>query len=505
MSKQIEPVEENRKLQEELDPQRGDQWKTINKIKLLFNLLGPLLFIFSLYYNLTDIIDDRALQVCALTFWMLIWWITEFIPLSVTSMLPLIILPTFEIVPLKEVVVPYSSSVIFLFLGGFIIALALEKWNLHRRIALSILRLMGSRANHIVLGFMLSSAFLSMWISNTATAMMMLPIILSVMDLIAKNTVIDVKKLRNLKVAMLLSMAYGVSIGGMGTLIGTPPNAIFAGYMEETYKIQVGFLEWMLFAMPIVIVLITVCFLLLTRVAYPNHIGHIDSFKSIVHKEIYQLGPMKQEERLTLILFGSAAFLWITRSWINTLLGVALEDTSIAIVIGVLFFILPSSQANSKRLLEWKDTEKLPWGILLLFGGGLSIASALEGTGVLALFANHITTINGGSELVIIFILMTTMVILTEFISNTALATIFLPIVASIAVSLGASPTIFAAPMILATSCVFSLPMGTPPNAIIFVSGELKISNMIRVGVMMDPIAIVLLATIGHFFARLFL
>lgn len=473
-------------------------------IRSVINILAPVVFFILLSYNPFDtIIDHRAIKICALTLWMLIWWITEVVPLAVTSLLPIVILPTFSIVPLKDVVIPYSSSVIFLFLGGFLIALALEKCNLHKRIALIILKLMGERANRIVLGFMLASAFLSMWISNTATAVMMLPIILSVIEMISQNSSIQVKHLHNLKVSMLLAMAYGASIGGMATLIGTPPNAIFAGYMEETYQIQVGFLEWMLFAMPAVILLLTFCFLLLTRVIYPNHIGHIEGYAIMVSDEITNLGKPDRAQKLTFFLFCMAAFLWITRSWINQLFGISLSDASIAILVGTLFFILPGNKENHKPLLDWKDTSKLPWGILLLFGGGLSIAGAFEGSGILTQFAQYIKSVDGGSEMLLILILITIMVVLTEMISNTALATIFLPIIASIGITLGSDPVIFAAPMILATSCVFSLPMGTPPNAVIFASGEIRISNMIRMGAIMDPISILLLSFFGHYMAKL--
>ncbi|MGL5682435.1 MAG: SLC13 family permease [Marinifilaceae bacterium] len=469
------------------------------------NILGPLVFFLSLIHNPSETIDDRTLRICAMTAWMLIWWITEFVPLPVTSLLPIIVLPSFGIMSLKQVVTPYSSSVIFLFLGGFVIALALEKWNLHRRIALSILRVMGAKANKIILGFMLASAFLSMWISNTATAVMMLPIIISVTDMLAAKANVDKHKLHNLKIAMLLGMAFGANIGGMGTLIGTPPNAILAGYMSDIYQIQIGFLEWMLFALPIVVILLTVLFFLLTRVIYPNKLGRIESFKEIVSSELKNLGPVQWEERWTLILFAGAALLWIVRGGINKLLHLTLDDTSIAILIGVLFFMIPTRGGEGKRLLEWKDTSKLPWGVLLLFGGGLCIASALESTGILTRFAEAIAHLDGGNMLLVTLILMTVMVVLTELMSNTALATIFLPIIASIGVSMGVAPEMFAAPMILATSCVFSLPMGTPPNAVIFASGEIRISNMIRVGAIMDPISILLLTFIAHYLAVLFL
>jgi sodium-dependent dicarboxylate transporter 2/3/5 len=474
-------------------------------IKLFFNLLGPIFFSLSLFYSPFEFMDARTHQVVALVIWMLTWWITEFMPLPVTSMLPLVMLPTFSIVPMSSVIVPYSSSVIFLFLGGFIIALALEKWTLHRRIALFILKMMGGKADNIVLGFVIASAFLSMWISNTATAVMMLPIILSVVDMISKNTNEDPKNIKNLKISMLLGMAYGANIGGMGTLIGTPPNAILAGYLRSTYNLEIGFLDWMLFAIPVVVIMLSLMYILVTKLVYPNKMGYIESFTQMVGKELKDMGSMKREERITLALFCSAAFLWITRSAINSLFDINLGDTSIAIFISILFFVIPTSKKSGERLLEWKDTAKLPWGVLLLFGGGLSIASALSGTGILNLFAGFITSIDGLSLSMLSVVLLLIIVSLTELMSNTALATIFLPVIASIGISFGLNPVVFAAPMILAMSCVFSLPMGTPPNAVIFASGELKISNMVKVGFILDPLAVGVLSVIGLLLSNLFL
>ena len=490
---------------EKIHHRRGRKLSIDYIIKIIFNLLGPLLFCLSLIYTPFELMNAHTHQVVALVIWMLIWWITEFVPLPVTSLLPLIILPTFSVVEMKAVATPYSSSVIFLFLGGFIIALALEKWTLHRRIALYILKLMGSRADNIVLGFVIASAFLSMWISNTATAVMMLPIILSVVNMISKNTTESPKNIKNLKISMLLGMAYGANIGGMGTLIGTPPNAILAGYIRTTYNIEVGFLEWMLFALPIVMVIILVMYLLITKVVYPNRMGRIESFSTMVNGELKAMGKMGRDEKATLALFALAAFLWITRSAINNLLDINLGDTSIAMFVSALFFLIPTSKSTGERLLEWKDTSKLPWGVLILFGGGLSIATALGNTGILTLLSDYITSIQGVSVATISLILMLILVVMTELMSNTALATIFLPIIASIGVSYGMSPIVFAAPMILAMSCVFSLPMGTPPNAVIFASGELKISNMVRVGFILDPISVFIISMAGLFLANLFL
>ncbi|MGB5988278.1 MAG: DASS family sodium-coupled anion symporter [Marinifilaceae bacterium] len=498
MSKGWKPIDK-------LHRQRGGGLSFTYILKLFFNLLGPVLFCLSMYYTPFPFMDARTHHIIALVLWMLTWWITEFMPLPVTSLLPLIILPTFSIVKMADVAAPYSSSVIFLFLGGFLIALALEKWTLHRRIALTILKVMGGKADNIVLGFVVASAFLSMWISNTATAVMMLPIILSVVDMISKNTRVNPKNVQNLKISMLLGMAYGANIGGMGTLIGTPPNAILAGYIRTAYNVEVGFLDWMLFALPVVIVIITAMYLLVTKIVYPNKMGYIDGFSEMVDKELKEMGTMKTEEIRTLILFCSAALMWITRSLINSLFDINIGDTSIAVLIGVLFFIIPTSRKSGERLLEWKDTSKLPWGVLILFGGGLSIASALGSTGILNLFANYITSIQGVSFTILSLILMFVLVLMTELMSNTALATIFLPIIASIGVAFGMSPVAFAAPMILAMSCVFSLPMGTPPNAVIFASGELKIFNMVKVGIMLDPIAVTILSLVGFYLSNLFL
>lgn len=498
-------ISKGRKPEGKIHHKQDDKISVAYVIKVIFNLLGPVLFGLSMIYSPFEFMDARTHQVVALVAWMLVWWITEFVPLPVTSLLPLIILPTFSIMEMKSVAIPYSSSVIFLFLGGFIIALALEKWTIHRRIALYILKLMGSRADYIVLGFVIASAFLSMWISNTATAVMMLPIILSVINMISENTNESPKNIYNLKISMLLGMAYGANIGGMGTLIGTPPNAILAGYIRATYNVEVGFLEWMLFALPIVIFLIFIMYILITKVVYPNRMGRIESISVMVDQELKIMGKMSRDEKNTFALFVLAALLWISRSGINSLFDINLSDTSIAMFVSILFFLIPTSKDTSEHLLEWKDTSKLPWGVLVLFGGGLSIASALGDTEILSSFANYITSIQGMSVTVLTLIVLLVLVVLTELISNTALATIFLPVIASIGVSFGMNPVSFAAPMILAMSCVFSLPMGTPPNAVIFASGELKIINMVKVGFMLDPISVGTITLIGFYLANLFL
>jgi len=332
-----------------------------------------------------------------------------------------------------------------------------------------------------------------------------LPIILSVINMISENTNESPKNIYNLKISMLLGMAYGANIGGMGTLIGTPPNAILAGYIRATYNVEVGFLEWMLFALPIVIFLIFIMYVLITKVVYPNRMGRIESFSVMVDQELIIMGKMSRDEKNTFALFVLAALLWISRSGINSLFGINLSDTSIAMFVSALFFLVPSSKDTGERLLEWKDTSKLPWGVLVLFGGGLSIASALGDTEILNYFANYITSIQGVSVTVLTLILLLVLVVMTELMSNTALATIFLPVIASIGISFGMNPVSFAAPMILAMSCVFSLPMGTPPNAVIFASGELKIINMVKVGFMLDPISIGTITLIGFYLANLFL
>jgi sodium-dependent dicarboxylate transporter 2/3/5 len=467
-------------------------------------LLGPLLFVLVLLTPIPKGINPEAWKVIALAALMLVWWISEAVPMAVTALLPMLFLPLMKVAPLKEATAPYSNPVVFLFMGGFMIALAMEKWNLHRRIALSIVRRTGVDANGIILGFMLATGFVSMWISNTATAVMMFPIATSVIQLLTQEKEAHSEKgLRYFSLSMMLGVAYSSSIGGMATLVGTPPNVVFKGYMLSVFNYEVNFAKWMLVCFPFSVLLMFCMYWLITRVLYPNKLGRFDHAVELIRLESEKLGPMSPGERATLVVFIAAALLWMGQAFINKLIpGLGLSDELIALLAGVTLFVLPSDGMRGKPVLEWPDTEKLPWGILLLFGGGLSVAMALENTGVINLIGRQFEGVQNADFLIIVGLSVVT-VYLSEIMSNVALVTVMLPVVGAVAVGAGINPVLMCLPVTLAASCGFMLPMSTPPNAIVFASGRLSISQMVRAGFWLNIISIVLIALLCYYITPL--
>lgn len=469
-------------------------------LKRIGLLLGPLLFVMVILLPAPKGVSLEAWKVIALAVLMLVWWISEAVPMAVTALLPMLFLPLMKVAPLKEATVPYSNPVVFLFMGGFMIALAMEKWNLHRRIAMGIVRRTGVNADGIILGFMLATAFVSMWISNTATAVMMLPIASSVTQLLITDSDAQPEKgMRYFSLSMMLGIAYSASIGGMATLIGTPPNVVFKGYMLSVFDYEVSFAKWMLVCLPFALLLLLCMFFLITKILYPNNLGRFEHALNLIKTESEKLGPMRSGERTTLIIFITAALLWIGQSPINGLFpGLGLSDELIALVAGISLFIIPADGLIGKPVLEWGDTEKLPWGILLLFGGGLSVAVALENTGVIKLIGQQFEGIQNADFLIIIGLSVVT-VYLSEIMSNVALVTVMLPVVGAVAVGAGISPVLMCLPVTLAASCGFMLPMSTPPNAIVFASGQLTISQMVKAGFWLNIISIVFIALICYY------
>jgi sodium-dependent dicarboxylate transporter 2/3/5 len=464
-------------------------------------ITAPLLFLLILFLpNTITSLSPEAQKVVAVAVWMVIWWISEAVSLAVTALLPIALFPLLGVMDSKETTAPYSSPIIFLFLGGFVIALALERWNLHKRIALSIVQLTGTNANGIILGFMLATAFLSMWISNTATTVMMMPIALSIIHLLTSNSKND-KNARYFTLAMLLGIAYSANIGGIATLIGTPPNVVFVGIMKENYQLDIDFFMWFKIGFPISIILLTCTYFLLVKVFYPNHLGSFETAKVVLQEELDKLGKMTKGEVKVLIVFVLTALCWILRSSINHLFEeVQLTDAGIAIVATISLFIIPVDWKKDIFILEWKDTKELPWGILLLFGGGLTLAKALEKTGIIQLIGDQIANTSTLELSLTISLLIAVMLFMTELMSNVALTTIFIPVVAGIAISLGISPLRIAIPVTIAASCAFMLPMATPPNAIVFASGEIKVAQMAKIGIFINIIAVILLSIFANLF-----
>lgn len=454
--------------------------------------MGPLLFIGITEFGGGEVLSPQAWRVLGVGAWMITWWITEAVPIAVGALLPIVLFPPLEISSLTEATAPYASPIIFLFMGGFFIALGLEQHGLHKRIALNLVKLTGTSANGIILGFMLATGFLSMWISNTASTIMMLPIAATVISLI-KGSTTNKKGFKLFSLSLMLGIAYSANIGGMATVIGTPPNVVFVGYAEQLLNQEIDFSKWLLIGVPISGGLMLVTFLFLTQLLYKNKLGKIAGAAQLIDNEISKLGSMKKAEIMVAFVFGLTAFLWIFKLPINQLLGApVLNDTATAMIGGIMMFGLPLNLRKGKGLVPWKATKRLPWGILLLFGGGMSLAKGMESTGLINIIADFVAR-NPMSSVLVYIILISSMLFLTEVMSNVALATIYIPVVIGIANGLGLDPLILSIPVAMAASCAFMMPISTPPNAIVFSSGHVTIKQMIKTGFLLNIISVMAL------------
>lgn len=452
--------------------------------------LGPLMFLLILNFFKSDGLSDQATAVLAITSWIAIWWITEAIPIAATALLPIVLFPLFGALGLKETGAAYGHKFIFLFVGGFILAIAIEKWNLHKRIALHIIRVVGTSLINIMLGFMISTALLSMWISNTATTVMMLPIGMAVISQVNGGT--NVRKGTQFGKALMLSIAYSASIGGMATLIGTPPNLILAGVVNELYGIEITFLEWFKFGFPISIVLIFVCWVYLGKFAFSLKGQQLEGGKEIIDQQLKELGGMSREEKSVAIIFLLTAMAWICRSFLLKEWIPAIDDTIIALIAGILMFVIPSKK-KGEGLLVWEDAVQLPWGVLLLFGGGIALAIGFDSSGLAEWIGTQLSALHGAPVLILVLIIVASVNFLTEITSNLATTTILLPVLAALAVVADVNPFLLLVGATVAASCAFMLPVATPPNALVFGSGYVNISDMIRTGIWLNIISILLL------------
>ena len=457
---------------------------------------GLAVFILMVAAPTPETIDVGAWRTAAIGLLMAVWWMTEAIPIPATALLPLVLFPLLDIADIGGAAAPYANPLIFLFLGGFLIALAMERWNLHRRLALLIVRSIGARPISVIIGFCAASAFLSMWVSNTATTLMMLPIGLSVVELVRRQ---DPSAGKNFAIVLMLTIAYSSSIGGMATLIGTPPNAFFAGFMLEAYGRSIGFAEWMAFGVPLVVVALPVMLLILVRVVYPIRITKIPGGQSYFADLLREMGGMHRGERLVGAVFVVAAILWITRPILQGAVP-GLSDAGIAIGMALLLFLLPVDIRTGTFVMDWKTAERLPWGVLILFGGGLSLASAINDTGLAAWIGGRMTLFADWPILAVILVVSATIVLLTELTSNTATSAAFLPIVASVAVGIGYDPMVLGVPAVLAASCAFMLPVATPPNAIVFGSSFVTIPQMARAGAVLNIVFIFMISMLAYLF-----
>ena len=440
-----------------------------------------------------DGLDPTAWRTAAVGLLMAVWWITEAIPIAATALIPLAAFPLVGAGSIDEAARPYANPLIFLFLGGFLVALAMQRWDLHRRIALRTVRAIGTGPYRIVAGFMVAAAFLSMWVSNTATAMMMMPIGLSVIGLVEEA---PESHDANFGPLLMLALAYACSVGGVGTLIGTPPNAILAGFFSESYGLEIGFAEWLLVGLPIVLAGLPIVFGTL-RWLFPLEMETIPGGAELIETELGALGPISRPERRVAYVFAAVALLWITRPLLDDLVP-GLSDAGIAMTGALALFLIPAGREAGAFLLNWKRAERLPWGVLLLFGGGLSLAGAVERTGLARWIGEGMAGAEALPVLGVIALVTATVVFLTELTSNTATTAAFMPVMASVALGIGQNPMLLAVPAALAASCAFMLPVATPPNAIVYGSEKLSIPQMARAGVWLNA-AFIVLVTLGSY------
>jgi len=453
---------------------------------------------------------------------MAVWWMTEALPLPVTALLPLILFPLAGVFPdptkgsqIQQAAEPFANRFIFLFMGGFMIALAIEKWNLHRRIALMTVLTVGTKPARMIAGFMIATAILSMWISNTATTVMMLPIGLSVVSLLKDRFGADADQnkspenpsenitqgLSRFSVCLMLGIAYAASIGGVGTLVGTPPNVFFASFMDEQYGVTLGFGQWMCLGVPLVVIFLFITWLILTKLVFPLHIRQIPGGRELIRRELRKLGPMSRGEWTVLVVFLLTAAAWILRDPLTKWPGLTelapavarLDDTIIALIGALLLFIIPVDFKNFQFALDWPTARRLPWGMLLLFGGGLSLAAAVTASGLDKWIGQWLSEFSDLPPIIMILLVTAVVIFLTELTSNIATATTFLPILGGVALQFNIDPLMLLAPAALAASCAFMLPVATPPNAIVFGSGHIKISQMIKAGLWLNLIGIILI------------
>ncbi|MED4127765.1 MULTISPECIES: SLC13 family permease [Shouchella] len=495
-----EAVEHKEKQQKKtVNPDGGNDKKPYSRAQLVGLLLGPLLFVLTIVFFEPAGLSGDGQRVLAVTLWIATWWMTEAIPIPATSLMPLILLPMTGAMQGSDVASSYGNDIIFLFLGGFFIATAMEKWNLHKRIALFIISVIGTSTQRILLGFMTATAFLSFWVSNTAAVMMMIPMALAITAQVTEAMKNDPRKkdIPKFEKAIIFGVGYAGTIGGLGTLIGTPPNIILVAQLNELFGMSIGFGSWMLFSVPMVALLILFTWFYLGRLSFRTSIKTLPGGKALIAEERQKLGSTSFEERIVGMVFLFAAFMWISREFlwagddaiIVQLPGIS--DGMIAVIAAMLLFLIPAKA--TPRVLDWADSKDIPWGVLLLFGGGLAIAAGFQSSGLSNWLGDQLTVLDGLHMLLIIGGATLLIMMLTEITSNTATATMILPVVAALAVALDIHPFALMIPCAMAANCAFMLPVGTPPNAIIFGTGKLKIIEMVRAGFWLNVFATIII------------
>ncbi|EHR62155.1 SLC13 family permease [Saccharomonospora cyanea] len=464
--------------------------------------LGPVLAV-AVFLLLPDSLSGPGKTTAAVAVLMAVWWVTEALPLAATALLPMVLFPFFGVSDIGDAAAPYADDIIFLFMGGFMIALAMQRWNLHKRIALRTVLAVGTKPVLLVAGFMIATGFISMWVSNTATAVMMMPIGLSVLGLVSQLG--DGKGDPNFATALMLGIAYAASIGSLATIIGTPPNTLLVGYLEENFDITISFGKWMLFGLPIAVVFLAVAWFVLTRVFRPR-LTSLPGGRELIRQQLDDLGPMGRGEWNALAVFVLAALSWIVIPTLADIEAVAnavpwlgnISDAGIAIAAAVLLFALPVDRRQGVRTLDWDTAKELPWGILLLFGGGLSLSKHFTDTGLSEWIGQRVGALDALPLIVLVAVVALLVLLLTELTSNTATAAAFLPILGGVAVGLGHGPMVLAVPAALAATCAFMLPVATPPNAIVFGTGQVTIGQMVKGGAWLNAIALVIITLAAY-------
>ncbi|WP_051786251.1 SLC13 family permease [Endozoicomonas numazuensis] len=463
-------------------------------IWLLGLTAGVSLFVLTLLLPAPESMPVAAWQCAGLALMMAVFWSLEILPIPITALMPLLVAPLVGLVSLDKAASAYAHPVIYLFMGGFMLGLAMERWNLHRRIALLTMLASGTGERRQVIGFMLATAFISMWVSNTATAIMMLPIGMSVIAMMKEER----GSHGNFPSALLLAIAYGASIGGFGTLIGTPPNALLAAFLSEQYGIEIGFAQWMMIGLPATVLMLLVTGWWLSLGGYKLRPGESESVRQSLKEQLTSMGSLSRAEKWVAVIFTSTALCWVFRPWLSSFMpGIQLTDTAIALTGGLLMFIIPVRWGEKLDfLLNWKDIRRLPWDVLLLFGGGLSLAAIIRKTGLAEWIAGNFQVLDGLPTIAAIALVVAVIIFLTEITSNTATTAAFLPPLGALAVSLGLDPEVLAIPAAIAASCAFMLPVATPPNAIVFGSGLLSIRQMVRSGLILNLAGIVIITVL---------
>lgn len=474
--------------------------------------IAALLFLAMWFAPAIPGLTESGSRVALLAVMMAALWVTEAIPIPATALLPLVLLPLLGISPVRQAAAPYADPIIYLFMGGFMLALAMERWNLHRRIALTIIASVGTKPRALILGFLCAASFISMWTSNSATAMMLLPIGVSVYALL-KSVPGSESVAKEMGAALVLAIAYGANIGGMGTLIGTPPNAILKAYMEKAHGVEISFGQWMLIGVPIILISVPLVHLILTRVSFQVSNTEIPGVREQLSSERAKLGRMTWPEWAVTGAFGLAITLWISRElWkaeapkvpgADWPLGALITDEVIAMGAAVLLFFIPANRAKTVFVLDWKGLQKMPWDVLILFGGGLSLAGAMDKTGLVTALAKALEGMSGWHPLAIMFLVTLVMIFATALTSNTATATAFLPVIGALAIGINQPALLLCVPVAIAASADFALPVGTPPNAIAYSSGLVSLPRMLKAGIWVNLLFAILLPLIMWTLGRL--